>query len=398
MKKNYKKDGSIKQMNDETFLVRLKYVDARGKTVDCKRKAKTKAEAERILKQLRREAAEAQQEEKLLRLDVHRFSVEQYMKRLFLPYKSNLKAASYRRLESTVETHILSKHGMKIWTQLTDDDISLLLKGMKAEGLSHSSIKKVYDAYNNMFRFAVNIRRDISSEDNPMNAVHMISEHEFETKEVRWFSPQEISLFASEAGRTFKNGTDVYRYGLVYLFLLNTGLREGEVCALDKNDIDFENKLIRVTKGINTKTVKRPDGSNAYSLEVTTPKTKNSVRYVPLNGEAEKYAEMILQRFPKGERFIYNATNKIVRPDTLYKQFNSILNHAGLVGQCGLHTLRHTFVSALFEHGVDIYTIAEIIGDTVDTVVKTYLHLYKSRKAKAVKFINVIESSKNSIA
>lgn len=107
---------------------------------------------------------------------------------------------------------------------------------------------------------------------------------------------------------------------------------------------------------------------------------------------------MILQRFPKGERFIYNATNKIVRPDTLYKQFNSILNHAGLEGQCGLHTLRHTFVSALFEHGVDIYTIAEIIGDTVDTVVKTYLHLYKSRKAKAVKFINVIESSKNSIA
>lgn len=249
-----------------------------------------------------------------------------------------------------------------------------------------------------MFRFAINIRRDISPEDNPMNAVHMISEHEFETKEVRWFSPQEISLFASEAGRTFKNGTDVYRYGLVYLFLLNTGLREGEVCALDKNDIDFENKLIRVTKGINTKTVKRPDGSNAYSLEVTTPKTKNSVRYVPLDGEAEKYAEMILQRFPKGERFIYNATNKNVRPDTLYKQFNSILNHAGLEGQCGLHTLGHTFVSALFEHGVDIYTIAEIIGDTVDTVVKTYLHLYKSRKAKAVKFINVIESSKNSIA
>ena len=54
MKKNYKKDGSIKQMNDETFLVRLKYVDARGKTVDCKRKAKTmteglKADSYRIL-------------------------------------------------------------------------------------------------------------------------------------------------------------------------------------------------------------------------------------------------------------------------------------------------------------------------------------------------------------
>ena len=137
-----------------------------------------------------------------------------------------------------------------------------------------------------MFHFAVNVRRDIDAADNPMNAVNMISENKFEHSEVRWFTPDEITRFASEAERKFRNGNVVYKYGLVYLFLMNTGLREGEVCALNKSDIDFDNKLIHITKGVNTMATKRPDGTNAYSLEVATPKTRNSIRYVPMNEEA----------------------------------------------------------------------------------------------------------------
>lgn len=398
MKKKTTKCGSITQVDDGSFRVRLKYSNAQGKTVDRKKKASSRTEAERILRMLKKEAENALRKECFLEEDIYRLSVEKYFREFFLPYKSNLKSQSYRRLESTVETHILPYHGMKIWTQLTSEEISSLLKKMFDEGMSHSSIKKVYDAYSAMFRFAVNIRRDIDSADNPMNAVNMIAEHKFIPSEVRWFNPEEIAAFAEEAGRTFSTGMSVYKYGAVYLFLINTGLREGEVCALNKEDIDFKNRIIRVTKGINTKTEKRPDGTNKYSVVVTTPKTKNSIRYVPMNEEAEYFAKKILTDFPEGKLFIYSGSNSLVRPDVLYKQFNNIMQHAGLGGKCGMHTLRHTFVSALFENNVDIYTIAEIIGDTVETVVKTYLHLYKSRKAKAVQFVNVIKSSNENIA
>ena len=393
--KKRKNNGSITLLDDGTYQVRLKYEDCFGKEIDRKRKAYSKTEADRVLRMLKKEAEKAKEK---ANEDVSSFSVEMYFKRLFLPYKSNLKSQSYRRLESTIDTHIVPNHGMKIWTQLTSEDISSLLRKMYNEGLSHSSIKKVHDAYSGMFHFAVNVRRDIDAADNPMNAVNMISENKFEHSEVRWFTPDEITRFASEAERRFRNGNVVYKYGLVYLFLMNTGLREGEVCALNKSDIDFDNKLIRITKGVNTTATKRPDGTNAYSLEVATPKTRNSIRYVPMNEEAERFARSVMEQFPSGNRFIYSDRNSIVRPDTLYKQFNSILLHAGMKSCCGLHTLRHTFVSALFENDVDIYTISEIIGDTVETVTKTYLHLYKARKAKAVQFVNVIQSSREYIA
>ena len=384
--KNSKKSGSISTLQDGTFLVRLKYQDGLGRVVDRKRKANSKTEAEKVLRMLRNEADN--KKNKCLE-DVSRFSIEMYFKRFFLPFKSDLKSQSYRRLESTIDTHILPYHGRKIWSQVSSEDINALISKLYNDGLSYSSIKKVHDAYNGMFSYAVNIRKDIDPADNPMNAVKMIPEHKFEQSEVKWFSPSEVSKIADEATRKFRTGNYVYRYGLIYLFLLNTGLREGEVCALHKEDINFDKKLIRVVKGVNTTTKKRADGSNEYSLIVTTPKTRNSIRYVPMNDEAVNLAQEIMKEFPSRDLFIYSTTYTIVRPDTLYKQFNSILRNAGLETPCGMHTLRHTFVSILFENNVDIYTIAELVGDTVDTVVKTYLHLYKSRKASAVQFNNV---------
>ncbi len=391
-----KSNGTITLLDDGTYLVRLKYKDAAGRPNDKKRKARTRTEAEKLLRQLNNEA---DREKKAVSLDVSRMSMETYLKTIFMPFKSNLKMQSYRRLESTIETHIIPYHGMKIWHQVTAYEISALLEKMYNEGYSHSSIKKVYDAYSGMYRMAVLVRRDMAPADNPMNIVHMIPRHQFAQTEAKWLMPDELVQFAEEADRRFKTGTPVYKYGKVYLFMASTGMREGEVCALEKSDFDFGHHLLRVNKGINTKVEKRIDGSNEYSIIVASPKTSNSVRLIPMNEQAEMYAREIMEEFPDGRLFIYNTNNDIVRPDTLYKQFQSVLKNAGLIKQdesCGMHMMRHTFVSSLFENGTDINTIAEIIGDTPDTVSKTYLHLSQARKARAVRFTNVIPNYRRS--
>ena len=45
-----------------------------------------------------------------------------------------------------------------------------------------------------------------------------------------------------------------------------------------------------------------------------------------------------------------------------------------------IHDLRHSFVSMLIHLGANFIIIAELIGDTVEQVIKTYGHLYESDK------------------
>lgn len=389
--KKQKGAGSIVKTKSGKYRAMLRYTDQYGNYQRLQATEPTEAKAQKKLEEFRRKL---KQIKKAQTQNVAIYSVERYMKEIFLPYKMQTlrKPQSYRRLESTIESHIIPNHGYKILNQVNANDINELIETLRNKGFSHSSIKKVYDAYGNMFKYAIDIRRDIDPYDNPMTAVIMPSIKDFSVKEIKNMAADEVKLFAEEASRHFKTGKPVYRYGAVFLFMLNTGLREGEFCALRQEDIDFEQRVIKITRSVYMEVIKDDKGVNRYQLKVGEPKTRNSIRYVPMSDEAIKYAKQLLLEFNHEYLLISNSNGGMVRPDTLSKQFNRILENANLPKR-GIHTLRHTFVSVLFESGVDTHTIAEIIGDNESTVKKTYLHLYKSRKAKAVKGVNVVAMS-----
>ena len=385
-------EGNITKLSDNTYKVRLVYTSADGRRKDRQKRAKTLPEAERILEQFQREA---EQIKKASTASIDVITLEEYVKTIFLPWKAKyLKPQSYRRIESTFIHHIFPLYGLSPLPKITSVKIQDYLEQMQRDGFSHSSVKKVHDAYSGLFRFAVNVRRDIPPQDNPTLGVMMIPEKQFTKKEIKWMTQTEISTFAKEASRLFKTGNPVYKYGTAFLFLLSTGLREAELRALNKSDVDLKNRLLYVGKSVNTVARKRIDGSNAYTKELTTPKTENSVRYVPLSEEAVSFAEEILSEFTMSDLFIHNKNGTILDSGTLHKQFNSVLRNAGLEER-GLHTLRHSFVSAMYKNHVDIITIAEIIGDTPETVRKTYLHLDKAIKMQALQNINIVGTMDN---
>lgn len=325
-------------------------------------------------------------------IDVSSITIESYYKNIFLPYKQDvLKGQTYRRLESIVDTHIIPYFGMRPLIDLSSDEINKRIKDMSKKS-SYSSTIKLYDAFNAMYAFAEN-NGDILRQNNPMGKVSRPREDKFSKKEQRWLKPDEVKRFADAALTTTHDGKLLYKYAHLYLFILNCGIREGEACALLKSDIDFTNKTLRVNKNLNI--IKKQLGSAeeyVYSVVIGTPKNANSVRVVPLNEEAIKHAERLREEFPRGDKLVYSSTGEYVRPDALIKQFQHILNRAG-IEKMGVHSLRHTFVSVLFENDIDIHTIASIIGDEVNTVQKTYLHLYKERKARAVSTTNVVQAA-----
>ncbi len=132
---------------------------------------------------------------------------------------------------------------------------------------------------------------------NPMAAAPMIKKSNFMASQgkedlptfetVTIFTPDEITKFKAEAVRTRENGTPIYQQAAAYTLMLNTGLRTGEALGLLNSDIDLENRVIHLQRGV--KEVSRREGTESTSgreVKIGKLKSTSSKRDVPLNQAA----------------------------------------------------------------------------------------------------------------
>ena len=385
--------GSITQLENGTYQVRASY----GKRPDGKRNTlfkitTTKKRAEYELKRFLAEAEKASKKNN--NYDVLSMTVQEYFDQVYLPYKHRtLKPQSYDRLVSSIKNHIYPKHGSIILSKVTSNDINILISDLYLSGKSYSSVKKVYDAYNSMFNYLVHKSHDMDSLDNPMDGVEMLSPNKFDNKRIKWYNPDEILKIKEEClKQSVFTHRSLYRYGLMFMLIMYTGIREGEACALKKSDIDFVSKTINVNKNVYVEKV--PGG---YNVQIGTVKYANSERVVSVSDTALTYVKQIMDQFPETDMLIYADDYKLVRPATLSRSFSKVLNNSG-VCEGSLHSLRHTYVSMLFDAGINLYVIAAQIGDDPGTVKRTYLHLYKKRKAQNLVGIDVVARAEEMIA
>lgn len=383
-----KGDGSVFKRADGTWVAKLS-IGGKMKS----RRAKTQKEAKAKLKEL------IQEREDYSRRTTRGFSdltVPEYFD-IFLEYKrKTLGDVSYRRLESTINTHIKPYFRFTYMKDLTDVEIQECIDKAFDSGLSHSSVKKVYDAFNACYKFAVEIKRDIHPHDNYMLAVQMPSQRKFDSQrsEPRYLKVDpdnnERKRFVDEALRKFKTGKFVYKHGPTLVFIMNTGLREGEMCGLSRENIFKDNKAIYVCD--TAETIKNKNGK--WITHVRDNQTKyTSERIVPLNQQALKMLVLLEELFPKIEstdRLIYTTNGSVLPPTELNKTFNRICAAAEISDMDGVgpHCLRHTFATSLFEQEVDTKVISELLGhSSIQITQNIYISVAKKLKQAAVKSI-----------
>lgn len=152
------------------------------------------------------------------------------------------------------------------------------------------------------------------------------------------------------------------------LLCLSTGIRLGELCALKWEDISFEEKKIYINK---TMQRVRVEGGTKTKILVTAPKSKSSVRTIPLPDEIFDRDRM---EHHGGAFLLTGSAMHFVEPRTMQNRFKALLI-ACHIDAANFHALRHTFATRCVEVGFDVKCLSEILGHaSVNITLNCYVH------------------------
>lgn len=182
----------------------------------------------------------------------------------------------------------------------------------------------------------------------------------------------------------FITNVDDNYYSLIFKFLYYTGVRLGELRALNWNDIDFIKKTLSITKSMSK------DSFQKGSI-IVSPKTKNSIRTLDLSNNLINE----LLAYKEEQQKIYGFNNnwyvfggfQYLGITTLRNKLNQYIKIAN-VKKITIHGFRHSHVSLLIDIGCDFKDVAERIGDTIKMVQETYYHMFPQRKKIIIERLN----------
>ena len=161
-------------------------------------------------------------------------------------------------------------------------------------------------------------------------------------------------------------------FGIV--LCLYTGLRIGELLALEWSDIDFTKAELTVSK-----TCYDGQDENSKSCRITgTPKTESSKRTIPIPKQIIPHLREIKKR--STSKYVVGNGSKIITVRSYQRSFELLMKKQK-ISHHGFHALRHTFATRAIECGMDVKSLSEILGHKNPTItLKRYVHSFMEHK------------------
>lgn len=259
--------------------------------------------------------------------------------------KLRVKESSYANYVNIVSKHILPILGGEYMANLTtakiNDFINFKLINGRLNGKGGLSVKSV---------------RDIMT---VYRSIETYAAREYGLRETNFTMPKtqskQTTVLTSAERKRLENYL-IYnqnKTNIAILLCLFTGLRVGELCGLKWENIDFDNAVLSVKR-----TVQRVSKNGKSQVVIGTPKSKTSVRAVPI----PVFVLDILKNFKScGDFYIITGKSKPTEPRTMQNRFKSILKLCG-IRNVNFHLLRHTYATVCIEKGFDPKTLSELLG------------------------------------
>lgn len=311
-------------------------------------------------------------------------TLNDWFEKWMLVYKSeSIRKNSIKYYKHLYKKIIGPELGRQKISEITKLQIQGMINRAKQNGYEWETQNKIRILMVDMFNRAM---EDNFLVRNPAKGVRTASDKPDDERRV--LSTEEQAYFFETAAGTF--------YANLFTVAVNTGLRPGELFALTENDIDFGKKQISVTK---TLLYEQFDEDESKTFHIGPPKTKDSVRVVPMNSHCiTALKRQIVQKKVIARRNV--KTTKF--PDLLFTtKFNTPLNVTvyndainRIVLEINLmrddmdqfekfsgHTFRHTFATRCIEAGVKPKVLQSYLGHaTLQMTMDLYVHTTDTHK------------------
>ena len=297
----------------------------------------------------------------------------------WLSYKKDyIKESTYANYSNIITNHIIPDLGKYYLNQLNNKIIQkFLLEKYKngrldhSGGLSAKTIRDIIAIIKSSLKSASkeNLIQNLSLDfiypkTNQKDKIYTLSKH----------SQEKLTNYILE-NKTIKN--------LGILLTLYSGIRIGELCALQWKDIDFKNNILYINKTLQRIYI-NDTKIHSSKIIITEPKTHNAEREIPLNRE---FANELKKYKTKPNHYILSCSDKWIEPRT-YRRFFERISKKANIEKINFHGLRHTFATNCIKLGVDYKTVSELLGHaTVNITLNLYVHPQMSQKKRCINLV-----------
>lgn len=290
---------------------------------------------------------------------------EDFVNEIYLPdMKSRLREHTIIQKGYVINLKILPYFGNKKISEITVSDIRKWEKSLIDEGYAPTYLRSIYAQLSAIFNYAMKYY-DLKS--NPCKKAGSMGKNNAD--EMQIYTREQFDRFCD----TLMNKRISW---MAFQTLYYTGVRVGELLALQIKDIDFERKILTVNKSLQR--------FNKQDI-ITAPKTARSKRNISLPDfllvDLKDYIDSMGEvaptdrLFPCNKHFLENEKARGIKASGL--------------PHIRLHDLRHSHASLLIEMGFSPIAVAERLGhEKVTTTLNTYGHLFPNKQAGMAEKLN----------
>lgn len=290
--------------------------------------------------------------------------------------EKTVRPNTVRNYRERYEKNIRPVIGYKLLFDVEPIDCQRIFTEMGEQNYKNSTIYQTRIALYNMLEFALDneiIRRNPCKKSLRSNVGL-----EPEKKEALTIEEQRKFL-AEVVGRSYENQ---------FRFILQTGLRAGELVGLTWSAIDFEKKTIKVFRTVEYR-------AKSGTWQIGPPKSKSGLREIPLTEEAirllrvqkEKNSKLKVIALEWKDTVFLCKKGTPVKNSTYDSALFKICNAAG-IRVISMHILRHTFATRCIEAGMRPKTLQMILGhSSLQITMDLYVHVTGEEKQNEIQKI-----------
>jgi integrase len=284
--------------------------------------------------------------------------------------KRKLQPWTRKAYRAALDNVLLPRFGSSKLAAITPERVASLIRELEGRGLSSSTIENYLLPLSGTMAFAV--RRGLVAVNPCTLLTNDDRPHRRERKQDHVWSDEEIDALIAAAEYEARQPESRYDYAPLIRTALFTGQRLGELLGLRWEDVDLQERELRVER--------------QYTRlgEYGPPKTKAAVRRIPLSDEMTKFLREHKMRSPykAADDPVFASRNgkPLGHRNATRRGFEKAAERAEIEG-VSFHSMRHAFASRMIDRGISSTVLAALMGHESSTITeRKYIHLFDRQR------------------